>query len=170
MSSERSAPVVDLALGASRALCLCVTAVTLLAGTAVFASGLSVWFKCLVVAVIVAGALRWLLVEGLRRTPHAVVRLVLMDEEECMLVEHAGAMRSVCLTHAAVITASLAVATLRTGRWRTRTLCIARDAADAEEFRRLRMRLNVASRDGNQVAWRKRWLKSNAGIERRKNV
>lgn len=154
MSSDRSVPVVDLMLGASRTLSLGVTIVTLLAGAAVFASGLAIWLKCLVVSIIVAGALRWLAVEGLRRATHSVVRLVLMDEEECMVVERGGAQCGVRVVYAAVIASTFAVVTVRSGRWLTRTMCIARDAVDGDAFRRLRMRLNVAPPAGKKATLR----------------
>lgn len=170
MSSDRSVPVVDLTLGASRVLSLWVTVVTLLASAAVFASGLPVWLKCLIVTIIMAGTGRWLFAEGLRRVPHSVVRLVLMDEEECMVVERAGIQRSVRVVHAAVITSSLVVVTLRSSGWRVRTLCVARDAVESNGFRRLRMRLSVAPPARKQVGLRRSWLKPNSGIGRNTNV
>lgn len=156
MSSDRLVPIVDLKLGASRTLSMSVTAVTVLAVIAVFESGLPVWLKCLLDALIVAGAVRWLFVEGLRQASSSIVRLVLMDEEECMLVERAGAQRSMRVVHAAVITSSLAFVTLRFGRWRTRTLCIAVDAVDDDSFRRLRTRLSVSSPASGWAGLRRR--------------
>ncbi|MGH8128561.1 MAG: protein YgfX [Gammaproteobacteria bacterium] len=167
MSSDRSVPVVDLTLGASRTLSLSVTAVTLLAGVAVFASGLPVWLKCLIVAVILVSAIRWLLVEGLRCTPHSVVRLVLMDEEECMVVERSGAQSGVRTVQATVICSSLTVVILRSGRWQARALCIAGDAVDGDGFRRLRMRLCVSPPGMKQTIVRKRLLNFNSLIKRK---
>ena len=163
MSSERSAPVVDLALGASRFLCLTVGGVGLLAMASVFASGPALWLRCLIALAIAVGGAYWLVVEGLRRVPHAIVRLVLMDEDESMVVERAGRMLSVRIIRVSVIAASLAVVTLRTGRRRTRTLCIARDAVDTDGFRRLRMRLNISPPLVRQAGLRARLRRSDSG-------
>ncbi len=163
MSSERSAPIVDLTLGASRLLCLTVAGVGLLATASVFASGLAFWLRCLIALVIAISGTYWLVVEGLRRVSHTIVRLVLMDDDEAMVVERAGQMRSVRITRVAVIAASLAVVTLRTGRWRTRTLCIARDAVDTDGFRRLRMRLNISPPLVRPAGLRARLRRSGSG-------
>jgi hypothetical protein len=164
MSFERSAPIVDLALGASRVLCWTVAGVGLLATASVFASGLAFWLRCLIALVIAIGGTYWLTVEGLRRVSHAIVRLVLMDDDEAMVVERAGQMRSVRMIRVSVIAASLTVVTLRTGRRRTRTLCIARDAVDTDGFRRLRMRLNISPPLARRAGLRRVWRRPDSGI------
>jgi hypothetical protein len=164
MSSERSAPIVDLTLGASRLLCVTVMGVGLLATASVFASGLAFWLRCLIALVIAVSGVYWLAVEGLRRISHAIVRLVLMDDDEAMVVERAGQMRSVRMIRVSVIAASLAVVTLRTGRRRTRTLCIARDAVDTDGFRRLRMRLNISPPLVRQTGLRRILRRSDSSI------
>lgn len=170
MSFGRSAPVVDLTLGASPAMSLLVAGVGLSAIGCVLFSGLAWWYKCIATAVIAFGGIHWVFMEGLRRASRSVVRLVLVDEDESMVVERAGRMRSVQLTHAVIITASVAVITLRVGRWHTRTLCIAQDAVDGETFRRLRMRLGVASQTHKQTGLREKISVAFAGAGRKQDI
>jgi len=125
-------------------LTLFVTGVSLLSVTAVFASGWPLWLKSLVALAVVSGGARWVYTEGLRLAPRSILRLVLLDEAESMVVERNGTQRSVRALHGVVIGASLAIVTLRCGRWRTRTICLFGDAMDADAFRRLRIRLNVS--------------------------
>lgn len=131
-------------------------AAAVLSASAVLASGLPTWAKILAVcATLLAGA-RWLAIEGVRMAGRSVVRLVLLDADASMVVERTGRKRSVRLVHGAVIGSLLLVIVLRLGRWRTRTLCIGRDAVDREAFRRLSVRLNVSSpaaaRPGSRLA------------------
>lgn len=99
--------------------------------------------KCLAAGAVLAAGIRWLYVEGLRRAPSAVVRLVLLEDDESMVVERRGRQRGVRVIRAVVVSSSLALVTLRAGRWRARTLCIAGDAVAADAFRRLRVRLDL---------------------------
>lgn len=143
MSYERSPPVLDIGLGASRALSLVVAAFALLSSAVVFASGWAVSIQCLAAVAVLAAGIRWLYVEGLRRAPSAIVRLVLLEDDESMVVERRGTQRGVRVVRAVVVSSSLAVVTLRVGRWRTRALCVAGDAVSADAFRRLRARLGL---------------------------
>ena len=141
MSYERSAPVLDLGLGASRTLSVGVAASGLLSSAVVFASDWPVPVECLAAAAVIVASVRWLYVEGLRLAPSAIVRLVLLEDDESMIVERGGTQRGVRLGRGVVVTSSLALVTLRPGRWRSRTLCIAADAVDRDAFRRLRTRV-----------------------------
>ena len=154
MSSERSVPVLDLSPGASPVLSLLVGSASILAATAVLSSGLPAWATVLPACAVLLAGTRWIVVEGTRMAGRSIIRLVLLDAEESMVVERTGRQRSVRLVHGTVIGSSLVVIGLRPGRWQTRTVCIGRDALDRETFRRLRVRLNVSSRAAKRPPFR----------------
>ena len=165
MSYERSAPLLDLGLGASRALSLGVAGSGLLSAAVVFASGWPVPLECLGAAAVIAGSVRWLYVEGLRRGPSAIVRLVVLEDDESMIVERGGRQRGVRLGRGVVVTSSLAVVTLRLGPWRSRTLCIAGDAVAHDAFRRLRTRLQLQGATRGRTGRRFRFAGRGAAAE-----
>lgn len=143
MSSERSVPTVDLALGAAPGLTVFVTVVHALALAAVLASGLALWLRLCFAAALAVLCLRWVLVTGLRAAAGSVTRLVWYPDDECTLVERGGRILSGRVTAGVLVTPRLATVTVRVKRHR-RAVPISAGATDPEGLRQLRVRLTVA--------------------------
>lgn len=143
MSSERSAPVIDLALGAAPGLTAIVIAAHALAIAAVAASGLPLWLRICLATGLALLCAYWVLRTGLRLDSRALVRLVLYPDDECTLVERGGRSWTARLASGAVISPGLAVVTVRKGyrRW---SIPISSGATDGEALRELRVRLRLA--------------------------
>ncbi|MGH8428166.1 MAG: protein YgfX [Gammaproteobacteria bacterium] len=143
MSSERLPPLVDIALRGSRSLAVLGAAAYLAAIVAVWFSGLS-WLACLpLMTVLFAFGAWWIVVHGLRLAAFSIRRIVWQPEGECILVDRRGRTSSGSIQSGVFVSHFLAAVCVRVGR-RTRTVVIARDAVDADTFRRLRMRLNIS--------------------------
>lgn len=143
MYSERSAPTVDLALGAAPGLTLVVGAAYVLAIAAVVLSGLAPWLRlCLALGIAALGA-DWITRTGLRLRSRSPARLVLYPDDECTLVERGGRARAGRLASGVVVTSRLAVVAVRIGHRRL-SVPVSCGATDAEAFRQLRVRLTVA--------------------------
>jgi hypothetical protein len=94
-------------------------------------------------AVLVAFGVWWIVVHGLRLTAFSIRRIVWQPEGECILVDRRGRTSSGHVLAGAFVSPFLASVSVRIGR-RRRAVVIARDAVDADAFRRLRMRLNIS--------------------------
>lgn len=143
MSWERSAPTVNLALGPAPALTALVGAAYAVAIAAVVLSGLPLWLRVGAAVALAALGADWVTRTGLRLRARSLARIVLYPDDDCTLVERGGRTRSARLAAGSVVTARLAVLTVRIGRRRL-AIPVSAGAAAAEAFRLLRVRLTVA--------------------------
>lgn len=119
---------------------------TLLLGVAAGAAILSLWplalplpVKIVLGAAVAAGFLLHLWRDALRRLPGSVVTVELADDG-CVLTDRAGRVRRGTLRGDSFVSSFLTVVNCRLpGRPRRVSVVILPDAADAEEFRRLRV-------------------------------
>ena len=152
MSSRPSAPVVDVELRPSRVLSLFVTAVTVLAATAVYFSGVANMVKAVLVSGILLSGGFWVADRGLRLMSFSLVRAVFMQGDECILVDRRGRTRSCVMKDGLQLGRYIAFVMLGDTGWRTPVLCMAADGVDAEPFRRVRMRLRMIPARPSAVA------------------
>lgn len=143
MSSRRSAPVLDLRLGSSRILSVLLTGVTLLACAAVCASGVGWPLKAGLVVVLAGAGGYWTAHEALRVLPRSVVRLVLMPDHECILVDRRGRMRNLSLESGVAVGGHVVILSMGAHRVRKETLCAFPDAAHADGLRRLSIHVRL---------------------------
>lgn len=143
MSSQRSAPVVDVTLRSSLLSTVFVTCVTALALAAVYRSGMDILAKAGVFFVLLAGSIYWILDRGLRVLPGSVVRAVMLHDEECILIDRRGRSRSMILTGGVALGSLVAVLSLQGWRLRRRTLCAFAGSVDRDTLRRVRARLRL---------------------------
>lgn len=143
MYSERSAPTIDVALGAAPGLTLFVASTYALAIAAVATSGLAPWLRlCLAIGLAALGA-HWVIHTGLRLGSRSLARVVLYPDDECTLVQRSGRTLTARMISGMVITSCLAVVTVRSGRhWIS--VPVSAGATDPEAFRKLRVRLMIA--------------------------
>lgn len=150
MSSRTSPPVVDLVLQPSWVLTFFVTGVTIFALAAVYVSGMVIVAKALVLVLILAAGCYWVLDRGLRVMPFSIVRAVLMQDDECILVDRRGRSRTAILAGGLTFGGLLAVLHLREGSGRPRALCLPSGPIARDAHRRLRARIRVPAGPGNR--------------------
>ncbi|HEX5313840.1 MAG TPA: protein YgfX [Gammaproteobacteria bacterium] len=143
MSFERSPPLVDLPLGASRSLAALCALAHALAIAASWASGLPRIAAAALTIALAAHGLWWIASQGLRILPSSLRRFVWQPDGECILVQRRSRNWSGRVLPGHLASSALTVIRVGAGRER-RVIVVARDAVDAEAFRRLRVRLNLA--------------------------
>jgi len=144
MSSERSVPAVDLRLGASRGLSLVVSGAHAAGTVALVLSGLPLWMGMAGAAGLATSGVVWIRKHGLRLSPGAVVRVVLEGDGTMVLIDRSGRVQYGSLAFGTTVGTAFVVLVVRQRRFATTTLAVTAEAADREEFRRLRMRLRLA--------------------------
>lgn len=144
MSSRPSAPVVDLTPGSSWPLVGFVTGVTVLAATAVYFSSIPLPGKATAMTVILAAGVYWVFDRGMRLMPFSITRVMLLQDDECVMFDRRGQYRSMELAGGLTLGTLCVVLMLRQNRWRSLALCLSSDSVPQEIHRRLRMRLRMS--------------------------
>lgn len=144
MSSERLPPAIDIAPGRSPVLAFVCACAYTAAIAAILLSGLPLAARIGLAFCLAVFAVWWIATRALCLGSGAVRRFVWQPEGECEWQDRRERYRSGEVAPGVLVTPALVILCLHSGRLRTRTLCIAREAVDDEDFRRLRMRLTVS--------------------------
>lgn len=119
---------------------MCVTALAL---AAVYLSGMDLLAKAGVSFVVSAAGIFWILDRGLRVLPWSVVRAVMLQDEECILIDRRGRSRYTNITGGVALGSVVGILSLEGRRLRRQTLCAFAGSVDGDTLRRIRVRLRL---------------------------
>lgn len=117
--------------------------VTVLAIAAVYLSGIDLLAKAVVFLVLLVAGIYWILDRGLRLLPGSVVRAVMMQDDECILIDRRGRSRPTTVTGGVALGSLVSVLSLKGGGQGRYTLCVFAGSVEKDTLRRLRIRLRV---------------------------